>query len=94
VIGTAQSGIEAIEMVNQLKPDLVLMDIAMPNMDGLEATRRIKLTENPPRIIIVTFHDTPEVQDAATAAGADGFIEKTRFRKEAIPFIRKLQSSP
>lgn len=90
VVGSAESGITAIQKVQELKPDLVFMDISMPGMNGLEATRVIKGLSNPPRVIMLTTHDDPEYKKASAAAGADGFISKTDLTKEAPIAIKRL----
>lgn len=76
VVGHACSGLEAIEQVVRLQPDVVLMDWMMPEMDGLEATRRIKRGVQPPQVIIVTLNDGKEYRRLAQLAGADGFVSK------------------
>ncbi|MBI2429592.1 MAG: response regulator transcription factor [Ignavibacteriales bacterium] len=77
VVGKAYSGAEAIRCSAEMKPDLILMDLAMPEMGGLEATRLIKQKADPPRIIIVTMHESEEYRTAADEAGADGYISKS-----------------
>jgi DNA-binding NarL/FixJ family response regulator len=79
VVGQAVSGHDALEQEALLDPDLVLMDWAMPGMDGLEATRRIKAQPGAPRVVMLTLHDHPEYRTAAKDAGADGFIAKWEF---------------
>jgi DNA-binding NarL/FixJ family response regulator len=79
VVGQAVSGHDVLEQVTLLDPDLVLMDWAMPGMNGLEATRRIKAQPGAPRVVMLTLHDHPEYRTAAKAAGADGFIAKWEF---------------
>lgn len=76
VVGHARSGTEAIEQVAQLHPDVVLMDWMMPEMDGLEATRRIKRGSAPPQVIMLTLNDGAEYRRQAELAGADGFVSK------------------
>ena len=88
VVGFARSGIEAIEKVALLAPSLVLMDWAMPEMDGLAATRQIKGAEEPPCIIMLTQHDSDMYRDAAAEAGADGFVAKAEFGVHLLPLIR------
>ena len=90
VVGSAESGASAIQKVRELKPDLVFMDISMPGMNGLEATKEIKRLSNPPRVIMLTTHDDPEYKKASAAAGADGFISKTDLTKEVPLAIQKL----
>ena len=79
VVGRAQSGREAIQLVAEVSPDLVLMDVRMPQMNGLEATQRIKAQPAPPRVIILTLHDSPDCRESAQTVGADGFIAKDEF---------------
>jgi DNA-binding NarL/FixJ family response regulator len=67
VVGVAESGLEAVQRVAELRPDLVLMDIRMPGMDGLEATRRIKEQKEAPVVIVFTLEDGEGVRVAAKA---------------------------
>ena len=77
VCGTAQDGAQAIEMCHKHQPDIVLMDIRMPNMDGIAATRVIKKEYPQARVMMLTtFDDKPNIQEAL-AAGADGYLLKT-----------------
>src|SRR5262245_24857750 len=79
VVGRAASGEEALAEIERLLPDLVLMDVQMPGIGGLEATRRIKARAHAPRVILLTMHDTTEYREAAEAAGANGFLSKIAF---------------
>lgn len=90
IIGRVLSGREALEQVTQLHPDLVLMDLAMPGMSGLEATSLIKASPNAPCVVILTLNDSNEYRKAATAAGADGFVTKSEFGTELLPLIETL----
>lgn len=90
IIGRALSGREAIEQIPLLYPDLVLMDLIMPGMNGLEATRQIKQQANAPYIIILTLNDSNEYQMAARAVGADGFVSKSEFSTALISLISTL----
>lgn len=94
VIGSALSGAEALQQVANLKPDLVLMDVAMPGMDGLEATQKIKAISEPPLVIILTLYDTSKYREAAKLAGADGFIPKADFGEKLLPLIYTLAPRP
>jgi CheY-like chemotaxis protein len=90
IVGRASSGRGALEKVPELKPDLVLMDLTMPEMNGLEATREIKSQPDGPRVIILTLHDIPEYRAAAEAVRADGFVTKTELDLQLLPMIHKL----
>jgi DNA-binding NarL/FixJ family response regulator len=76
VVGEAADGVEAVDAVRRLHPDVVLMDIRMPTMDGLEATRRILATPTTCRVLILTTFDLDQYVYAALAAGASGFLLK------------------
>lgn len=90
VVGQALSGREGLERVEQLRPDLVLMDLAMPEMNGLKATSLIKMQANAPQVIILTLSDSSEYRAAATAAGADDFVTKSEFATALLPSIDSL----
>jgi DNA-binding NarL/FixJ family response regulator len=74
VIGEAADGSEAAALVERLEPDVVLMDIRMPELDGIEATRRISASGSAARVIILTTHDVDEYVVGALRAGASGFL--------------------
>ena len=76
VVGEAESGRQAIDLANRLAPDVILMDVRMPNIDGLEATRRLVELGTTARIVILTTFDLDEYVYAAIRAGASGFLLK------------------
>jgi DNA-binding NarL/FixJ family response regulator len=91
VVGEAGDGAEAVEMTARLRPDVVLMDIRMPDMDGVEATRRIcasRPAEGGPRVIVLTTFDLDEYVAGALAAGASGFLLKDAPPADIIAGIR------
>lgn len=90
VVGWAASGREALEQVPRLRPDLVLMDLTMPKMNGLETTRRLKAQPFRPAVVILTVHQSEEFRAAAEAAGADSFISKSDLVEQLPPFLRTL----
>lgn len=90
VIGQADSGETAIAQVQQLRPDLVVMDLAMPEMNGLEATRHLKRQPASPKVILLTLYNNAEYSRAARLAGADGFITKSEAGASLLPLIYKL----
>jgi len=89
IIGEAKDGQEAILKAKELKPDLVLMDISMPRMNGLDATRRLKGIMPELVVIILTIHDLEEYKVAATASGAYDYILKKFLMEDLIPAIRR-----
>jgi DNA-binding NarL/FixJ family response regulator len=76
VVGEAETGRQAIDLANRLLPDVILMDVRMPNLDGLEATRRLVELGTTARIVILTTFDLDEYVYAAIRAGASGFLLK------------------
>jgi two-component system response regulator DesR len=76
VIGSASSGIEAVSLAEALRPDVVLMDVHMPSMDGIEATRRVRDVSPGSRVVMVTAARSPEVAYHALAAGAERCLTK------------------
>ncbi|HQT91701.1 MAG TPA: response regulator, partial [Candidatus Kryptobacter bacterium] len=91
-VGKAASGEEAVILVGELHPDLVLMDISMPGMGGLGATRAIKEERKLPRVVIVTVHEEEAYRAAAEAAGADGFVTKSDLTEKLPLLLRSLFS--
>jgi DNA-binding NarL/FixJ family response regulator len=87
VIGEAAHGAEAVRMAAELRPDVVLMDIRMPGMDGIEATRRIIATGGRSRILVLTTFDLDEYAHAALRAGASGFLLKDARPEELLAGI-------
>jgi DNA-binding NarL/FixJ family response regulator len=90
VIGEAANGAEALDMVRELQPDVVLMDIAMPVMGGLEATRRICREFQRTKVLILTQYDDKEYVFPVIEAGASGFISKAAASSELILGIRSV----
>jgi DNA-binding NarL/FixJ family response regulator len=88
--GSGQSGRQAVELAATLHPDVVLLDLQMPVMNGLDATRQIKLQANPPMVVIVTVFDDEGCRAAAIAAGADGFVCKSEVASLLLPLIHTL----
>ena len=87
-IGEASEGKEAIEKVRELVPDVVIMDIAMPGMDGMEATRRIVKEKPRVKVLVLTQHDNKEYVLSAIKSGATGYVPKRALGSELISAIR------
>jgi DNA-binding NarL/FixJ family response regulator len=88
VIGEAGSGGEAVDIVRQTRPDVVVMDIRMPGMDGIAATRRIVNGQDPPRVLVLTTFDDDEYVYGALRAGASGFVVKDMALDDILGAIR------
>ena len=81
IIGRAMNGLQAVEMTQTLRPDIVLMDLQMPDMDGIDATRRIQ-ENSPAPIVALTAYDTPELVEKASQAGVGAYLLKPPNGKE------------
>ena len=88
VIGEASSGDEAVDRVRELKPDIVIMDLAMPGSNGLEATRRISALELDTHVLVLTVHAEEEYLVPVVEAGASGYLTKTSADTDLIEAIR------
>jgi DNA-binding NarL/FixJ family response regulator len=88
VVGEASDGREALRRVDELRPEVVLMDIRMPRMSGLEATRALHQRPDPPHVIVLTTFDADEHVLGALAAGADGFLLKDTPPPQILEAIR------
>lgn len=93
VVGTAETGRDAVDKVEHLEPDLVLMDLQMPEMNGLDATREIRKRRAEVRVIVITMHDSQGVRTACQRAGADGFVSKTAGSREILDEIARVLPS-
>ena len=87
VVGEAANGREAVEKSRQLRPDIIVMDAAMPVMDGMEATRRIKAEQPHVRVIGLSMYEDEHIVRAMQAAGADTFLKKTASPAELLSAI-------
>ncbi len=92
VVGEAADGAEAVAAVRELEPDVVLMDIRMPNMDGLEATRRIVSETSACRVLMLTTFDLDRYVYAALAAGASGFLLKDVTPEHLVAAVRLVET--
>ena len=88
VVGVAHDGLEMIDEAIRLSPDIIVADISMPEVDGIEAARRLrKMGANAP-IVFLTIHESPEFVGACAAEGALGFVLKSQMKADLIPAIK------
>ncbi len=90
VVGEAANGPDAVKRVAEAKPDVVVMDITMPVMSGLDATRLIMETAPQTKILIFTMHDSEQMMQTALGAGARGYVLKSKAASDLIAAIRAL----
>ena len=93
ICGEAVDGMDAVEQCKSLKPDIVVLDVSMPRLNGLEAARLIKKGDPEPKIVIITQHDSPQIRSAALEAGARAFVTKSAVGNELVTAIRSLIQS-
>jgi DNA-binding NarL/FixJ family response regulator len=91
ICGEASDGREAVASVTKLKPDVLLLDIGMPNLNGLDATRQILAIMPEARILILTVHDSEQVVREVLAAGARGFLLKSDTGRDLVTAVEALQ---
>jgi DNA-binding NarL/FixJ family response regulator len=90
IVGEAENGQEAVDAVQQLKPDVVILDITMPMVSGLEATQAITKLKTNTRILIFTMHDSKSLVKAVKKAGASGYVLKSRAARDLINAVRTI----
>lgn len=90
LVGTAGGGVEALSQAQELRPQVILLDLAMPDLPGLEVIPRLREVVPEMRIIALTMLDTEEYRKAALAAGADEFVPKADLNKDLLPAIRRV----
>ena len=92
IAGEAADGREALDLCRQVQPDMVLMDVRMPRMDGLEATREIKWEHPKTSVLMVTTYENPDYLLEALRAGAAGYVLKDATREELVGAVRRVLS--
>ncbi len=90
VIAEAHDGIDALAQAAELAPDLILLDIAMPGMNGLDVARRVLTWPTPPEIVFLSMHDNAAYRDAALELGARGYVGKADFVAALLPILEQL----
>ena len=87
VVDEASDGIEAVEKVGTLRPDVVVLDVTMPKMNGIEAYRIIKKKNPELEVLFVTQHDSPQMMREALAAGARGYVVKSNLARDLVEAV-------
>ena len=88
IIGECSDGLEAVQKSEELQPDLILLDIGLPNLNGLEAARQIRKVAPASRILFLSSYYWPEIVHEAMSVGALGFVLKVKASRELLPAIR------
>jgi len=94
VVGQAKDGAEALRLAESLQPDLVLLDIVMPHMNGLEVAAHIQTWEHAPHIVFLSLHDNESYRAAARELGVLAMVGKANFVVDLMPIISNLISTP
>jgi two-component system, NarL family, invasion response regulator UvrY len=90
VVGEAESGHQAIELFEELKPDAIVMDITMPGMNGLDATREIAKKDPNCKVLILTMHEGLIFGESISRSGAKGLLTKTQAADELVPALKTI----
>ena len=88
IIGECSDGDEAIQKADELKPDLILLDISLPTLNGIEAARRIRQVSPNSKILFVTENRSPDIAEEALSTGATGYVVKSDGARELLPAIK------
>ena len=90
LLGCAHSGSEALERARRETPDLVLVDLVMPSMNGLDLSKALRALPQPPRVVVLTLAEHPAYLTHARAAGAEGLLSKYEITSRLMPLIAQL----
>ena len=89
VVGAVGNGQDAVTEVRRLDPDVLVIDISMPVLDGLQAASQLHRKECRTKVVFLTVHEDQDYVDAAMAAGASGYVTKSRIKSDLVPAIRE-----
>ena len=88
VVGSVVDGLALLAEAERLQPDVIVLDISMPRLDGIEAARQLRSSRNPARLVFLTVHEDRDFARAALDAGGLGYVVKSRFTSDILPAIR------
>jgi DNA-binding NarL/FixJ family response regulator len=92
VVGEAMNGREAVEKANRLKPDVIILDISMPDLDGLQATRRIREIVPTTKVVVLTMHDSDQMMRRVLHAGALGYVLKSALATQLVKAVKDVSA--
>jgi DNA-binding NarL/FixJ family response regulator len=92
IVGAVTNGRDAVEEVRRLDPDVLVIDISMPILDGLQAVSRLRQDNRRTKFVFLTVHEDQDFVDAAFAAGASGYVTKSHITSDLVPAIREALS--
>src|SRR5687768_11183335 len=92
VVGEAADGLEALQLCAELQPDMLIVDIAMPKLNGIEVTGRVQKLDRPPRVIVLSMHSDESYILRALAAGARAYLLKDATDEDLVPAVRAVAS--
>ncbi|WP_180126477.1 response regulator transcription factor [Rhodoferax sp. BLA1] len=94
VLAEAHDGVQALALAQQLQPDLVLLDIVMPGLSGLEVAKAMQAWPRAPQVLFLSMHDNESYRLAAESLGSLGLVSKSNFVNELLPILAGLAASP
>ena len=89
IVGTVTNGRDAVKEVRRLDPDVLVIDISMPVLDGLQAVSELQSTNRRTKVVFLTVHEDPDFVTAALSAGASGYVTKSHLTTDLVPAIRE-----
>ena len=93
IVGQASDGLEAVKQTAELHPDIVLLDVGMPRLDGIEAAKQIRQADRRTKILFLTMNNDIDVKEAAHNIGADGYVLKTKAGGQLLPAMERAMRS-
>jgi DNA-binding NarL/FixJ family response regulator len=90
ICGEAETGVQALEKENQLKPDLLILDISMPGQDGLDVAAELRARKSDAKIVVLTMHESKELASAVKAVGAVGYVIKSHAARDLVKAIQTI----